>query len=79
MKTISQRHQKIVGLKELRENIEKYISGVNKGSSFIVVRRSKPIFKISPVVDEPELWESVIDFTQINKKGVPIWEILSRI
>ena len=39
----------IVGLKELREDTEKYISQIEKGRSFTVVRRSKPIFKKSPV------------------------------
>ena len=36
----------IVGLKELRENIDSYISAVEKGRSFVVVRKSKPVFKI---------------------------------
>ena len=38
----------IIGLKELRENADTYISQVEKGKSFIVVRRSEPVFKISP-------------------------------
>ena len=69
----------IVGLKELRENIETYISEVKKGQSFIVVRRSKPVLKISSPEDEPELWERVIDFTKIKKRGVPIVDLLSRL
>lgn len=36
----------IVGLKELRGNINTYVSKVKKGDSFIVVRKSKPLFKI---------------------------------
>ena len=40
---------KIIGLKDLRENTEQYISSVKKGKSFLVVRRSKPIFRVSPV------------------------------
>ena len=39
----------IIGLKELRENIEEYIGKVEKGKSFVVVRRSHPVFKIAPV------------------------------
>lgn len=39
----------IIGLKDLREHTENYISRVRRGKSFIVVRRSKPIFKITPV------------------------------
>ena len=44
-------NQTIVGLKELRENIDTYIEGVKKGRSFIVVRKSKPVFKISSLDD----------------------------
>ena len=70
----------IVGLKELRENMETYISRVRKGDSFIVVRKSKPVFKISlPDEDAEELWETVIDFTKIRKGGVPLEDIISRL
>jgi len=69
----------IVGLKELRENIETYLSEVKKGKSFIVVRRSKPVLKISSPEDEPELWERVVDFTKMKKKGVSIKKLLSRL
>lgn len=65
----------IVGLKELREDIEGYIAEVKKGKSFIVVRRSKPVLKISSPDDE-EVWERVIDFTAIHKNGVSAREIL---
>jgi prevent-host-death family protein len=69
----------IVGLKELRENIEKYISQVEKGGSFTVVRKSKPVFKISPLGDDDDAWESIVDFTKIKKGGMPIADLLSRI
>jgi antitoxin (DNA-binding transcriptional repressor) of toxin-antitoxin stability system len=39
----------IIGFKELRENAEVYIREIEKGRSFLVIRRSKPIFKITPV------------------------------
>lgn len=68
----------IIGLKELRENTGFYINAVKKGKSFIVVKKSKPIFKISSV-DEEEQWETIIDFTKIKKGGVHIDEILSRL
>jgi prevent-host-death family protein len=68
----------IVGLKELRENIETYIRRVRKGDSFTVVRRSKPVFRISsPDEDAEEFWESVVDFTKIRKGGVPAEEVLA--
>jgi prevent-host-death family protein len=70
----------IVGLKELRENIDRYITKVNAGGSFIVVRKSKPVFKITPIQEEEEgLWETVIDFTKLKKGGVPIKDILARL
>lgn len=69
----------IIGLRELREHADKYITQVGKGRSFTVVRRSKPVFKISPPVDEwgdDGHWETIIDFTKIKKGGVPIDEVL---
>lgn len=68
----------IIGLKELRDRFPEYIENVEQGKSFIVVKHSHPVFKISPVTDE-ELWEPVADFTAIKKGGVDIEEILSRL
>lgn len=65
----------ILGLKELRENMQKYASLVEKGQSFIIVKKSKPLFKIISSESE-EQWETVADFTKINKNGVPAKEIL---
>lgn len=69
----------IIGLKELRENTENYVSQVKKGKSFIVIRRSEPVFKISPLEEAEELWETVIDFTKIKKGGVALQQLLSRL
>lgn len=70
---------KIIGLKELRENTETYIKAVEeKGDSFVVVRRSKPVFKISSVTEEGR-WETVVDFTKIKKGGIKIDDVLSRL
>lgn len=69
----------IVGLRELRENLETYVSAVNKGRSFVVVRRSKPVFKISPPSDGQEMWEEIIDFTKIKKGGVNMSDLISRL
>ena len=67
----------IIGLKELRENIDKYVARVKKGQSLVVMRRSKPLFKITPVEDEE--WEEIIDFTKIRKGGISAKELLSRL
>jgi len=68
--------EQIIGLKELRQDVEKYADEVKKGKSLIVVKRSKPLFKMTPVEEE---WEEVIDFTKIRKGGVEIEEVLSRL
>ena len=67
----------IIKLKSFRENLETYRKRINAGESFIVIRRSEPIFKVSPV--EADSWEEVIDFTKIRKGGVEIQEILKRL
>jgi antitoxin (DNA-binding transcriptional repressor) of toxin-antitoxin stability system len=69
----------ILGLKELRENMQKYTSLVKKGQSFIVVKKSKPVFKISAVEEDEGLWETVIDFTRIRKGGIPAEELLAHL
>lgn len=66
---------KIIGLKDLREHVNKYAAEVKNGRSFIVVKKSKPLFKITPLMDEG-VWETVVDFTKIKKGGVSAEEIL---
>lgn len=75
---IVQNHSNIIGVKELRLNMDEYIAQIKKGKSFTVVRRSKPVFKLGPVDDEDQ-WETVVDFTKIKKGGVKVEEILSRL
>jgi len=70
---------KIVGLRELRENISDYAEKVERGKTFIVVRKSKPLFKICPFDEDNELWEEVADFTKIKKGGVAVDDLLSRL
>ena len=67
---------KIIGLKEFRNNVDTYTKKISQGQSFVVVKRSKPVFKLSPIDGE---WEEVIDFTKIKKGGVKIKELLSRL
>jgi prevent-host-death family protein len=67
----------VVTLKELRNNVGAYARRVQKGESFIIMKRSEPIFRISPV-DEGE-WSEVIDFTKMRKGGIEIEELLSRL
>lgn len=68
----------IVGLKELREHMETYIGRVEKGRSFTVVRRSRPVFRVVPVDEwgDEGSWETVVDFRKIDPRGVPATEVL---
>ena len=70
---------KIIGLKQLRNNVASYAKEVQRGKSFIVVKQSKPLFKISPIADANEEWEEVIDFTKIKRGGVNINDLLVRL
>ncbi|HRH24068.1 MAG TPA: type II toxin-antitoxin system prevent-host-death family antitoxin [Candidatus Paceibacterota bacterium] len=67
----------IIGLKELRENTETYIERVGRGESITVVRRSTPLFRLTPVDTEEVGWEPVADFTTIDEKGVSARDILA--
>lgn len=69
----------ILGLKELRENMQKYASLVERGKSFIIVKKSKPLFKISSLDEDEGLWETVIDFTKIKRGGISAKELLARL
>lgn len=68
--------KQIVGLKELRENMEAYIKRVNNGESITVFRRSVPLFTMQPIEDNETGWETVIDFEKEIGRGVPIAELL---
>ena len=70
--------EKVIGLKELRENTQVYIDAVERGQSFVVIRRARPIFKLSSA-KEDDCWETVADFTKIKKGGVDIRDLLSRL
>ena len=54
-----------------------YEKEIQKGNSFIVLKRSKPLFKIIPIHEEE--WEEVIDFTKFRKNGISAEELISRL
>lgn len=69
----------VIGLKELREHLGEYIEKIEKGGTFTVVRRSKPVFLITSIRGDEEQWEPLLDFTKMKKGGIRIEDILSRI
>ncbi|MDR2063207.1 MAG: type II toxin-antitoxin system prevent-host-death family antitoxin [Candidatus Nomurabacteria bacterium] len=60
----------IISLKDFRNNVQKYADMVEDGDTFVVMKRSEPIFK---VVSPREEWEE-IDLTDENDNGMPIEE-----
>ncbi len=68
----------IINLKSLRENIAAYASRVARGEEFVVMRRSKALFKISPVDawGDDGVWEAVMDFREVSKSGVRAHDVL---
>ena len=70
--------EEIIALKDLRQKMSEYAKKVKQGKSFIVVKRSRPLFRITPIENDSQ-WEEVIDFTKIRKGGVNIADILSRL
>lgn len=68
--------EKLIALKDLRLNMGKYATLVKAGKSFIVLKQSKPIFRITPV-DEDGNWEEAVNFTKIKKGGVDIDALLA--
>jgi prevent-host-death family protein len=76
MSTKASSKSNIVGLKDLRENMEVFIKRVNAGESITVYRRSTPLFKLSPIDDDESEWETIIDFTEINPNGVSAKDVL---
>ncbi len=72
----------IIGLKELRLNVEKYIDLIQKGHSFVVMRKSSPVFKLEPVDawGDEGTWETIADFTSFQPEGgVPMDELIARL
>ncbi len=69
--------ENIITVKKLRENLADYAKQTQKGRSFLVFKKSEPLFRIAPV--ENETWEEVIDFTKIQKGGVDIKALLARL
>ena len=68
----------IIGLKDLRDNVDKYIVAIHQGKRFTVFKHSKPVFAIVPPeemeYDLQELdgpgWKTLVRFP--NKKGVTV-------
>lgn len=72
------RTTKTITLKELREKFPEYIDAVAEGQSFTIMKRSRPVFQMTPLQDEGS-WETIADFTKIQKSGVPADDVLNEL
>lgn len=79
MATATKKVRRIIGLKELRENMGTYIRHAEQGKSFTVVRRSRPVFRLMPVDEwgDEGTWKTVVDFKKINPRGVSIGDVIA--
>ena len=77
MKSITQ-STNIIGVKELRQNLDKYVRAVARGRSFMVVKRSRPIFAIvAPQAldefgDPVGYFNETLDLRDESGSGMPI-------
>ncbi|MEK9167579.1 MAG: type II toxin-antitoxin system prevent-host-death family antitoxin [Patescibacteria group bacterium] len=74
--------EKVIGLKELRQNMDKYAAQVQMGRPITVFKRSKPLFKLIPVDDDDDAnWETLIDFRKFPgyENGIDAEELLMRL
>lgn len=71
---------KTISIKELRSNMALIADEVEKGQTYVVIRRSKPAFQIHPystAANDEGDWETVVDFTEGGKsKGANIEDVL---
>lgn len=70
----------VVGLRELRVCMDEYVDRISKGESFLVLRKSKPVFKIEPVDEwgDEGHWEN-FDFRDKNGKGMRMDKFLDEV
>lgn len=69
----------IIGLKELRQNASEIAERASKGERFTVVKRSKPMFMLTPIEDGLTPDEELKNWTeQAIKRYRPALEALNK-
>lgn len=60
----------IIGIKQLHKQLADITQAVKNGESFIVVKHSKPVFKITPLDTSPPPKKYTLkDFEKLQTKG----------
>ena len=68
----------IIGLKELRQNASQIAERAQKGERFTVVKRSKPMFEISPIQITPNIEETEAWTRDLIAKHRPAFKALAK-
>ncbi|MBI5412344.1 hypothetical protein HZA43_04205 [Candidatus Peregrinibacteria bacterium] len=64
----------LISIKDLRTSLSSVADAVAQGESFLVMRHSRPAFKVEPLKEEEEEtmdmygWKTIVDFTEGGKK-----------
>ena len=58
--------QKIIGIKQLHKDLKRISQQTLRGASFIVVKNSKPVFKIEPISDIKEKKYKLSDLRELQ-------------
>ncbi len=56
----------IIGIKQLHSTLKKVADATMRGQSFLVVKNSKPVFRIEPVSGNKDKKYSIKDFSKIK-------------
>lgn len=59
----------IIGIKQLHKDLSKIAEKAKKGQSYIVVKNSKPVFRLEPFQAERKPKFTIEDFKKIRFKG----------
>jgi prevent-host-death family protein len=54
----------IIGLKELRQHAGEIADRAKAGEEFVVVRRSEPVFRLTPIQPQPDTTKELRDWTK---------------
>lgn len=49
-----------VGIRELRQDLSRYLARVKKGERLVVTDRNKPVAMLGPLPEEEDAWERMI-------------------
>ena len=60
-------NQQIIGIKQLHQNLKKIAEAALAGQSFIVVKNSRPVFKIEPIQSVSKKY-TLADFRKLQFK-----------